>query len=456
MIEERELTGLAGRVVTPEDPDYDKLRQVVLGSVDRHPSAIVRVADAADVSRVVDHARESGAELAVRSGGHSGAGYGTTEGGIVIDVRDLRRIEVDPEARIARAQTGLTALDVAQATAPHGLGIGFGDTGSVGIGGITLGGGVGYLSRRDGLTIDNLLAAEIVTADGQVLTVDAEHHPDLFWAIRGGGGNFGVATEFTYRLRDLGQVAGGMIILPATADTVAGFMAASETAPEELTTIANVMSCPPMPFVPEELHGSIVVMGMMIWSGPVDEADAVFAPFRALATPLADMLRPMSYPEMFPVEEGDGEYRPLAVAKTMFMRSVDQELAGRIVSALESSDAPMRAVQLRVLGGAIARVPNDATAYAHRSSPIMVNVAAFYAGPDDLPRRRQWVDEVAGMLEQGEAGRYVNFVGDEGPEGVRAAYPPATWERLARVKATYDPGNLFRLNQNVPPAGATA
>ena len=362
-------------------------------------------------------------------------------------------IEVDPEARTARAQTGLTALDVAQATAPHGLGIGFGDTGTVGIGGITLGGGVGYLSRRDGLTIDNLLAAEIVTADGQVLTVDAEHHPDLFWAIRGGGGNFGVATEFTYRLRDLGQVAGGMIILPATADTVAGFMAASEAAPEELTTIANVMSCPPMPFIPEELHGSIVVMGMMIWSGPVDEADAVFAPFRALATPLADMLRPMSYPEMFPAEEGDGEYRPLAVAKTMFMRSVDQELAGRIVSALESSDAPMRAVQLRVLGGAIARVPADATAYAHRSSPIMVNVAAFYAGPDDLPRRRQWVDEVAGMLDQGEAGRYVNFVGDEGPEGVRAAYPPATWERLARVKATYDPGNLFRLNQNVPRRG---
>jgi hypothetical protein len=243
-----------------------------------------------------------------------------------------------------------------------------------------------------------------------------------------------------------------MIILPATADTVAGFIAASEAAPDELTTIANVMSCPPMPFIPEELHGSIVIMGMMIWSGPVDDADAVFAPFRSLATPLADMLRPMRYPEMFPAEEGDGEYRPLAVARTLFMRSVDHELAAKIVAALETSDAPMRAVQLRVLGGAISRVPDDATAYAHRSSPIMVNVAAFYSGPDDLAQRQQWVDEVAAMLDQGEMGMYVNFVGDEGSEGVHAAYPAATYERLARVKATYDPDNLFRLNQNVPPA----
>lgn len=455
MIEARELTGLNGRVVSPGDSDYDSLRQVVMGDIDRRPSAIVRVADAADVARVVAHARDAGAELAVRSGGHSSAGHSTTDGGIVIDVRDLRRIEVDPAARTVRAQTGLTASDVAQAVDPHDLGIGFGDTGSVGIGGITLGGGVGYLSRRDGLTIDNLLAAEIVTADGQILTVDAEQHPDLFWAIRGGGGNFGVATQFTYRLRELGQVAGGMIILPATAETVAGFIAESEAAPEQLTTIANVMSCPPMPFVPQELHGSIVIMGLMIWSGPLDEADAVFAPFRSLATPIADMLKPMRYPEMFPAEEGEGDYRPLAVARTMFTRTVDRDLAGKIVSALEASDAPMRAVQLRVLGGAIARVPADATAYAHRSSPLMVNVASFYTGPDDRATRLQWVDEVAAMLDQGEQGRYVNFVGDEGPDGVRAAYPAATYERLAKVKATYDPTNLFRLNQNVPPAGSS-
>lgn len=455
MIEERELTGLTGltgRIVTARDADYDAIRQVVLGGIDHRPSAIVRVADAADVARTIAFARATGAELAVRGGGHSGSGHGTTEGGIVIDTRDLRRIEIEPVARTARAQSGLTAADVTRAVDEHDLGIGFGDTGSVGIAGITLGGGAGYLSRRDGLTIDNLLAAEIVTADGEVLTVDAEHYSDLFWAIRGGGGNFGVVTELTYRLRELGEVAGGMIILPATAEAVSGFITAAEAAPEELTTIANVMNLPPMPFVPEEHHGTVAIMGVMIWSGPLDEADAAFAPFRALATPMADMLKPMRYPELYAAEDGAGDYRPTAATRTMFTRSVDRDLAGRIIAELEASDAALRAVQLRVMGGAVARVPADATAYAHRSSPIMVNVAAFYDGPDDRPRRQRWADDVAALLDQGEAGAYVNFLAHEGVDGLHAAYPPATLERLARVKARYDPANVFHLNQNVLPA----
>lgn len=450
MIEARSLTDVSGRVILPDDPDYDAARQIMLGGTDPRPAAIVRVADAADVATVIAYARETDTELAVRSGGHSGAGHSTVDGGIVIDVRDLRELRVDPDARTAVAGTGLTAHEVTGAVAEHGLGIGFGDTGSVGIGGITLGGGVGYLSRRDGLTIDNLVAAQIVTADGQVLDVDAEHHPDLFWAVRGGGGNFGVATRFTYRLRELGEIVGGMLILPATAETVAGFMAAAAEAPDELGTIANVMTCPPMPFVPEELHGSIVIMGMMAWSGSAEQADAVLAPFRSLAEPIADMVKPMPYAEMFPPE--DPEYRPNAVAATMFMRSVDREMAATIVERLEASDAPLRAVQLRALGGAIARVPDDATAYAHRANPVMVNVAAFYEGPDDRAAKQAWVDETIAALDQGVAGAYVNFVGDEGSDGVRRAYPPATYERLAAVKATYDPTNVFRRNQNVRPA----
>jgi len=412
----------------------------------------VRVADAADVARAVRYARETGSELAVRSGGHSGAGHGTTDGGIVIDLRDMKAIEVDVEGRTAWAQTGLTAGEVAVATAELGLAIGFGDTGSVGIGGITLGGGVGYLVRRDGLTVDNLLAAQIVTADGEILTVDEESHPDLFWAIRGGGGNFGVATRFKYRLSPLEQVVGGMLILPATADTIAGFIAAAEAAPEELSTIANVMSAPPMPFLPEEVHGSLVIMGMLAWSGPAADGERVLAPFRALAEPLADMLKPIPYPEMFPPEDPD--YHPTAVAMTLHMRRVDRDTAATILRFLEDSDASMRVAQLRVLGGAMARVPADATAYAHRSSPIMVNLAAFYEGDDDKPRRRAWLDEFGAAMDQGDPAVYVNFLGDEGPDRVRAAYPGATWDRLASVKARYDPTNLFRLNQNVPPAAA--
>jgi hypothetical protein len=205
-----------------------------------------------------------------------------------------------------------------------------------------------------------------------------------------------------------------------------------------------------MPMVPEEHHGSLVIFGMVAWSGQRELGEAAIAPFRALATPLADMVQPISYPEMFPPE--DAEYHPTAVSTNLFMRLVDESVAGAMLEALAASDAPMRAVQLRVQGGAIARVPADATAYAHRSSPIMVNIAAFYDGADDRASKQAWVDELSAALDQGEAGAYVNFVGDEGADRVRAAYPAATFARLAAVKSTYDPTNLFRLNQNVPPA----
>ena len=441
---------LEGRLITPSDPDYDATRSVVDGNFDGRPAAIARVAHADDVARVVTFARETGMELAVRSGGHSGAGHGTTDGGLVIDLRELKGLDIDPVARTAWAGTGLTAVEVTTAAAAHNLGIGFGDTGSVGIGGITLGGGIGYLVRRDGMTIDNLLAAEIVTADGELLRVDEGSHPDLFWAIRGGGGNFGVATRFLYRLQPLEQIVGGMLILPATAETVAGFMAAAEDAPEELSTIANMMNCPPMPFVPEEHHGSLIIFGLLCYAGEADAGERAMAPFRALAEPLADLVKPMPYPEMFPPEDPD--YRPTAVARTMFMDTFDADDAATIVERLAASDASLRAVQLRVLGGAMARVPGDATAFAHRSSRIMAIVVSFYEGAEDRERRNAWVQDLAAALHQGYDGAYVNFLSDEGPDRVRAAYPGPTWERLAQVKATYDPTNLFRRNQNVPPA----
>jgi hypothetical protein len=441
-----------GAVLGPDDPGYDAARVVASGEFDAHPAAIVRVADAGDVARVVTLAREAGLELAVRSGGHSGAGHSTIEGGLVLDVRGLSSLDIDPTGRTAWAGTGLCAGEYTTAAAAHGLATGFGDTGSVGVGGITLGGGIGYLVRKHGLTIDSLLAAEIVTADGEVRVVDAETHPDLFWAIRGGGGNFGVATRFKFRLHPLDAVTGGILVLPATPDTVAGFVAAAEAAPEELSTIANVMPAPPMPFLPPEVHGRLVILGMLLHSGDAGAGERAIAPFRALATPLADMVRPMSYPEMYPPE--DPSYRPTAVARTLFVDRVDREVAATIVDQLEASDASMRVAQLRVLGGAMARVPVDATAFAHRASRIMVAVAAFYDGPDDRPVREAWVTGLAAALHQGDDGAYVNFLGDEGEDRIRAAYPGRTWDRLASVKRRYDPTNLFRRNQNVPPAEA--
>jgi FAD binding domain/Berberine and berberine like len=441
---------LDGRLIGPGDDSYDDARTVFIGGVDRRPAAIVRPTSAEEVSRIVAVARDSGLPLAVRSGGHSGAGHGVVDGGIVLDLAEMRALEIDPEARTAWAQTGLTAGEYTSAAAEHGLATGFGDAGSVGLGGLTLGGGVGFLSRLHGLTVDSLLAAEVVTADGEILHVDEESHPDLFWAIRGGGGNFGVATRFKFRLHDVPSVVGGMLLLPAGADVLSSFLAAADAAPDGLSTIANVMPAPPMPFVPEERHGELVVMAQVCFAGPPEEAEEVLAPFREPAEPIADMVRPIAYPEMYPPEpEG---YHPKAIFGNLFTTAVDRDVADRVVDLLGTSDGAMRVAQFRVLGGAIDRVPADATAYAHRGQPVMVNVVSFYEDEAERPAAQEWVDELAGEIGGGDTSAYVNFLGDEGPERVRAAYPGATWDRLAAVKSRYDPNNLFRSNQNVPPA----
>ena len=441
---------VTGRVIGPEDADFDAMRSVMYGGIDPRPAVIVRVADAADVAAVIEVAKQTGLPLAVRSGGHSGSGHSTVDGGIVIDVRDLDELDIDPVARTAWAGSGVTAMQYTTAAAEHKLATGFGDTGSVGLGGLVTGAGVGYLARRDGLTIDNLLAAEIVTADGQLRAVDAEHEPDLFWAIRGGGGNFGVVTRFKLRLHELDGVVGGILVLPATAESIASFIAAAEAAPEELGTIANVMPCPPMPFVPEEHHGKLVNMALVAYAGDAESGERVLAPLRSGAEPLADMVRPIPYPEMFPPEDPD--YHPKAVSRTMFLDHVDLPVARTIMDFLTASDSPMRVCQLRVLGGATSRVPVDATAYAHRDSRIMVNLAAFYETDEEKLQRQAWLAEFAAAIQQGDTGRYVNFLSDDGEAGVRAAYPRETYDRLARIKAVYDPENLFRVNHNIPPA----
>jgi FAD/FMN-containing dehydrogenase len=441
---------LTGRVIGPDDQDYDKARTIFYGGFDRRPAAIARVANANDVARAVRFAAETGTELAVRSGGHSVAGHGTSDGGIVIDLAEMKALELDGDAHAAWAETGLTAGEYSAAAGEHGLATGFGDTASVGIGGITLSGGVGLLVRTFGLTIDDLLAAEIVTADGELLRIDEQTDPDLFWAIRGGGGNFGVITRFRFRLHDLPSVVGGILILPATPDVVASFIDAAVGAPEELSTIANVLPAPPMPFVPQEHHGKLVVMALMAYAGETEAGQRAIAPLRSLATPIADMVRPMPYPDIYPPEQPG--FHPIATARTMFVDEIDHSGIEMMLERLETSTAMMPAVQIRVLGEAMARVPEDATAFAHRDRRFMVNVAALYERPEEHEMYAPWVADLAAQLQRGPVGAYVGFLGDEGEARIHDAYPKPTWDRLAEVKARYDPGNLFRLNQNVRPA----
>ncbi|MFO7323120.1 MAG: FAD-binding oxidoreductase [Chloroflexota bacterium] len=446
---ERLRAGLIGHIITPEDTDYEPARIGLAYKAVRRPALIVRPVDAYDVSRVVLFARETGLELAVRGGGHSMAGYGTSDGGIVLDLSSMKGLKINAEERYAWAEGGLTAGEYTAKTADYGLATGFGDTASVGLGGLTTGGGIGYLVRKYGMTIDSLLAARVVTADGQIRYTDAETEPDLFWAIRGGGGNFGVVTHFKFQLHPVDTIVGGMLMLPADPEVIAAFATLADAAPDELTTIASIMPAPPLPFVPAEHRGQLVMLAMMVYAGDVEEGLRVVEPFRKLAQPLADLLGPMPYRQIY--REMDEENPFLSTLRSKFIDTIDVRTAQTMVDYLRASKSPMPIAEFRVLGGAMARVPADATAFAHRSSRIMVSFIALHEHHSETAAHTAWAAEAIAALDQGDGGAYVNFLDDEGEARLRDAYPTATRERLAAIKAKYDPTNLFHRNQNIAP-----
>ena len=444
---------IRGRVIAPHHADYDVVRTVALGQFDRRPAVVIRVASAADVAAVLNFAQAADLEIAVRSGGHSTSGFGCADGALVVDTRDLNTIEVDTDARTAWAGAGCTAGEVTLAVEQHGLIVGFGDSATVGIAGLTLGGGIGYLVRKHGLTIDSLLAVEIVTASGDILIADEAHHADLFWGVRGGGGNFGVVTRFKYRLHPLPAFTGGPLVLPPTPEIIAGFAALADTAPEELSAIAMIMPIPPVPMVPVEAHGKLAFIAMMAYAGDPEAAQKALAPFRALATPLADLVGPAPYSSLYMLEPPSG-MRPMVTMRSRFTNRFGIEEAQALVAAATTCTAPMSMSQIRVLGGAHSRVATDATAFAHRSERFMVSFLAMYGGgPDVATAQERWADaSISAIAPEGE-GTYVNFLSpNEGARALGAAYPAATLRRLRQVKRRYDPENLFRLNTNFAPA----
>lgn len=437
-------------VVTPADATYDQARTVYFTGYDRRPAAIVAVRTAEEVARALRVARDTGSRLSVRNGGHSPAGHGVCDGGIVIDVRALRSLEIDAAARVARAGAGIPAGEYTAAASAHGLATGFGDAPTVAVGGITLAGGIGFLHRKYGMTIDQVLAAEVVTADGGILRVDEHTHPDLFWAIRGGGGNFGVVTRIEYRLQPVDRVYGGMLILPATPERVVGFVRAAAAAPEELSMMINVAPAPPLPFVPSEHHGRPIIMAMLVYAGDAVSGERALAPFRALAPALVDGVREMQYAEIYHAEGGPPQ--PAAVANhTRFVDDIDTATAEALLEGLARSTAMMRVVQFRPLGGAVARVAADATAFAHRARGYVLNVAAMYGQPQEAAQHEAWATSTAALAGTEPAGAYVGFLGGNGAARIREAYPEAVYERLAAIKRRYDPDNLFRHNHNIAP-----
>lgn len=452
-----EITTLAsqlqGRLVLPDDADFEEARQLHIASTAR-PAMIVRAAVVADVVATVNFARMRSLELAVRSGGHSIACYGVVEGGVVLDLSPLKTLEFDTQTRIARLGAGLTWGEVAAALHPHHLGLTSGDTASVGVGGLLTGGGVGWFVRKYGLTIDRVRSIELVTADGQVVTASANEHPDLFWAVRGGSGNFGVATSFEVELHPAGMVYGGTIFYDAreAATVLPEFARYAAAAPDELTSIALLMPAPPAPFIPPNMHGKPVVALAMVYSGDFEEGNRVVDPLRKLGTPITDIVGPMPYPAIFQFTAEATHMNMQYHSRAVMVDSLDDELISALLERALDMPSPGTLLQMRTLGGAMKRVPADATAFAHRDKGASL-LATVYGYPEaDAARHHAWVNGCFEAMRPFQTGAYVNFLGHEGQENIGMVYPPATLERLRQVKRRYDPTNFFHHNLNIEPA----
>lgn len=451
---EKLADALRGDLITPADPRYDQARRVWNGDIDRHPPLIARCADDADVCTAVTFAAERGLPIAVRGGGHSVAGHGLCDDGLVVDLSRMRAVTVDPGRRLAHVQGGALWQDVDPDTQAHGLATTGGIVSETGVGGLTLGGGIGHLMRRCGLTVDNLVEADLVTADGRIVRVDSTTDPELLWALRGGGGNFGTVVRFGLQLHDVGPtVLAGMIIhsLDDALSILSHYRDLIADAPDVLGTILNLRLCPPIPAVPERLHGSPVVAVNVCWSGDIEEGQAFLRPLRDFGRPLLDTVVPMPY-----VDFQQAVDRTSPPGKHYYWRSVDfgpltDEVIETVVEHASRITSPLSAVPVYHLGGAVGRVPEDATAFGPRHAGHNINMfGAWEPSGGDRDRHVAWVREFSEAMAPHAVGQYVNFLNDEGTDGVRAAYG-RRWQRLLAVKRRVDPQNLFRYNFNIDP-----
>jgi FAD/FMN-containing dehydrogenase len=447
--------GLSGRLIRPEDEGYDEARAIWNGAHDARPAMIVRCAGVADVMRAVDFARSENLVIAVRAGGHSLPGFSTVNDGIVIDLSGMTAVHVDPARRTAIAEGGCTWADFDHETQAFGLAVTGGLVSSTGIAGFTLGGGIGWLMRKVGLACDNLIAADVVTADGQLVRASEDENPELLWGLRGGGGNFGIATSLEYRLHPVGPmvVAGPIFFAGDRAEEVLRFYRDwVRELPDEMTTLVNLTTAPPAPFLPEEVHGKPVVAVIAVHAGEHDEGQALVQPLKDLGDPVADLIGVMPYTAMQTLI--DGLWTPGA---HNYMRSsyVDELTDGAIAATVARHRAvpsPHSEIHFQHFGGAVARVGDDESAFGNRSAQYVLNVIARTPGPEGYEENVAWArGTVESLAPVSRNAGYVNFMGDAGDERLRASYGHANYERLVALKRRYDPTNLFRLNQNITP-----
>lgn len=429
---------IAGDVVSPDDADWDRARQAWNLAADQQPTVVAFPERVDDVVTLVRFAADHGLRVAAQGTGHNASALGPLTATLLLKTERMRGVAIDPQARLARVEAGALWQDVTAPAAAHGLAALAGSSPDVGVVGYTLGGGMSWLGRRYGLAANHVTAIEVVTADGRRLRADAEHHTDLFWALRGGGGGLGVITRLRFALRDVPSVYGGMLVLPASPEVLHGVVAAALEAPDELTVIVQTMLAPPLPFFPPELHGKALVFVQGAYLGDEEAGREAFAPLRALARPLADQVQARPYPSLFEEPEGAPPLR-LRFATT-FRDSWDLATAERVLALVTAPAAGLRAVQLRPLGGAIARVPDDETAYPHRRRRLLVGTVA--GGPPTLDQAPAlaWIAEARAALREGDVA-FFSFL-DAGGATPRDAFP-GVWDRLQAVRRAYDPEGVF-------------
>ncbi|MFJ9947533.1 FAD-binding oxidoreductase [Kitasatospora sp. NPDC091207] len=442
-----------GAVITPADEGYEQARRVYNGMVDRRPAAVVRVANTGDVMAAVDFARENALELAVRGGAHSAPGYGTCDDGLVIDFADRRGVRIDPVGRTARCEGGVTWGDLNDAGYAFGLGVTGGIISTTGIAGLTLNGGFGHLARGLGLSCDNLLSADVVTADGRFRTVSAEQEPDLFWALRGGGGNFGVVTSFEYRLSPVKDVVAGPFVyeLEHAAEVLRFYREYVREAPEQLGLFPGFHLAPPLPFIPEDRVGDPFILLVPCWSGPPERAEAVLAPLRDAAPVVAEGVGPVPYPAF------GAAFDPLLPpGLQQYWKGVfASELTDGAI-AVHTEHGPLvptvhSAVHIYPINGACHRVPAAATAFAHREATFATVIVGVWPDPADDTANTAWVrDYYDALAPHSDEGGYIGFMDHDDQHRIEANYR-GNYARLAELKQRYDPGNLFHLNQNIRP-----
>jgi FAD/FMN-containing dehydrogenase len=442
-----------GEVVARGDEGYEEARGVYNAMIDRHPAVIVRAMNAGDVMGAVDFARETGSDLAVRGGGHSVPGFGTCDDGVVIDLSNMRGVRVDPNARTARAEGGATWGDFNAATHAFGLATTGGIISTTGVAGLTLGGGIGYLARGLGLSIDSLVSADVVTADGQMVIASEREHEDLFWAIRGGGGNFGVATSLEFRLAPISQIYGGPMFfeLDAIGDLLRYYREFIADAPEEFGGFPAFQIAPPLPFIPEERHGEPFIAFVACWAGPIEQGEAMLKGLHDVGPVVAEHVGPMPYPALNGAFDGLVPPGLQHYWKANFVEDLTDEIIAAHIEHGPKVPAVNSTMHIYPINGAAHRVADTGTAFAYRHANFATVIAGMWPDPADNDANIAWVrDYYAATAPLSEEGGYINFMGADDQDKVRANFG-VNYDQLVEVKRAYDPGNLFHLNQNIVP-----